>query len=241
MKNNNTFFIIALIGLAFLAGYLWNKVQSLEEKNKTVAKTSIQPNAGAKENSPPTTDTSKLTKPSVKEDHWRGNQKARFVWIEYSDLECPFCQKIHPDLMALLEKNKTTLAWVYRHYPLGGHPKAQKSAEATECAAEQKGNDGFWKMTDLIFEKMPAMELADLPDLAQSMDLNKNAFIRCLDSGKYTPKVNEQRANGDGAGVLGTPSSFIYDLKTGKVKLVKGALPFSELQSELDAFVKQTE
>ncbi len=110
--------------------------------------------------------------------------------------------------------------------------------EATECAEDQKGIDGFWKMTDLIFEKMPAMELSQLPDLASSIGLNKQSFQSCLNSGKYERKVKSQSDEGNQISVSATPTNILYDMKTGKTKTIEGALPYESLQSELTNFMK---
>lgn len=87
-------------------------------------------------------------------DHIRGDKDAKVVIVEYSDTECPFCKQFHGTLQQIVsEYAPSDVAWVYRHFPLAQlHPKAPKEAEALECAAEQGGNDTFWKYTDLVYE-----------------------------------------------------------------------------------------
>lgn len=92
-------------------------------------------------------------KPVSPDDHILGNKKAKIVIVEYSDLECPFCKVFHNTMHQVVEKSNGDVAWVYRHYPIPQlHKKAFREAEATECAWEQKGNDGFWKYMDKLFE-----------------------------------------------------------------------------------------
>lgn len=234
--NKNIILIILVIALAFYSGYLWNKTKSLENKQKNLsqqANNDIQ----QKKQAPEEPDY-KIKKPSQKEDHWRGDKNARYVWVEYSDFECPYCKNIHSNLIKLTDQYKGKIAWVFRQFPLQGHPKAQKSAEATECANDLAGNDGFWKMANLIFEKMPVVELSDLPNLALQIGLNKNSFKNCLDSGKNEKKVKDQLSEGEGAGIQATPTSVIYDLKTGKSKTIRGALPSEALKKAVDEFMK---
>lgn len=241
-SKNNTLLVVILIGMAFFTGYLWNKVKTLEQKGTTANADSNTVNNQPNQQNQPAQQANpkdiKPKKPSSKDDHWRGDKNARYVWVEYSDFECPFCKSIHPNLIKIMNEQKNKLAWVYRHYPLPGHPKAQKSAEATECAAEQKGNDGFWNMADLIFDKMPAMELSQLPDLAASIGLNKKSFQSCLDSGKHANKVKSQSDEGNQIGVSATPTGVLYDMKTGKTQTVEGALPFESLQSSVAQFMQ---
>lgn len=84
-------------------------------------------------------------------DHIRGNKKAKVVVIEYSDFQCPFCQRVHPTYKKIVETYGDKVMWVYRHFPLNFHPKALPAAIASECAYEQGGDDAFWKFTDELF------------------------------------------------------------------------------------------
>lgn len=231
MPSNNNLLIVVLIVVSFFAGYLFFKVKSLEQNKAATTQTQQQPQQ------PPQRPTElKINKPST-DEHWRGEKDVRYVWVEYSDLECPFCKRIHPDMIKVLNEYKDKVAWVYRQFPLQFHPKAQKSAEATECANDLGGNDAFWKMADLIFEKMPEMELTTLPSLASQIGLNQSTFQQCLDGGKFEKKVKDQQAEGTKAGVQATPTGVIYDMKTGKTLLVEGALPYDSLKQSLDSFM----
>lgn len=227
--------VILLIAVAFFAGYLFFKVQNLEKKG---AGDTAQVQQGQQPQQPQQPVNVKPKKPSTNE-HWRGSTNVRYVWIEYSDLECPFCKKIHPDLVKIMSENANNVAWVFRHFPLSFHPKAQKSAEAVECVAELGGNDSFWKMTDTIYEKMPDMQLTDLPSIASQVGVDQAAFKTCLDSGKFEKKVKDGLKEGTTAGVQATPTSVIYDLQTDKSLTVEGAVPYDQLKQQFDAFFKK--
>src|SRR3989344_2612883 len=88
-------------------------------------------------------------------DHVRGNPNADIILVEYSDTECPFCKQFHDTLKQVMAEygESGTVAWVYRHFPIPSlHPKAPKEAEALECAAEQGGQETFWKYADKVYE-----------------------------------------------------------------------------------------
>ena len=183
-------------------------------------------------------------KPVSDGDHMRGDKGARVILIEYSDLECPFCKTFHSTAKEALSFYKGNLAWVYRHFPLDQlHPKARKEAESTECAAEQGGNDAFWKMADKIFEVTPSnngLDTSTLPDLALQAGLDPEKLKSCLDSGKYTQRVEDDQKSGVEAGVQGTPGNILLDTKTGKTVVLPGAVPLSNVKEAVDSLLKSS-
>lgn len=233
--------VVLLVLSAFFIGSLWTKVSYLE-KGGTSAKgtgTQANPPAGGQPQdlyTPVKAETLNLEKVTDK-DHIKGSADAQLTWIEYSDLECPFCKKIHPDLQKMLDEYKGKVKWVYRHFPLDQiHPKADKEAEATECAAELGGNDAFWKMADKIFEVTPSnngLNLDDLPKLASQIGLDQNKFKSCLDSGKYAKHVEEDFQGGSKSGVTGTPGNFLLD-KKGNAWIIPGAMPYATIKQVID-------
>ncbi len=238
--------MLASIALAFLVGVLWQKVQTLETGGSV--KTAGTQAAGTDTNPAapaglPTTVT-KLTEdqakkvPGVqKDDYYRGDKNAQIYLIEYSDLECPFCKRFHPTAKQVVDDYKGKVAWVYRHYPIEQlHSKGPKEAEATECANELAGMDGFWKLTDKIYEVTPAnngLDLATLPTLASQVGLNQAKFKACLDSGKYKDKIAQRVQEALATGASGTPANFVMNQK-GEVWIIPGALPLENVKTVID-------
>ena len=177
------------------------------------------------------------------DDHILGNPNAQIVIVEYSDTECPFCKQFHSTMHQVIDKYGASgdVAWVYRHFPLTQlHPKATKEAEALECAAEQGGNDGFWKYTDRIYEVTPSnngLDLGQLPVIAEELGFDRAAFEACLDSGKYTDKIQKDFDEVIAAGGRGTPHSII--LIEGDQIPLEGAQPFEVLDGMIQAVLAE--
>ncbi len=185
--------------------------------------------------------TNVTAEPISSDDHVKGDiNTASVVIIEYSDTECPFCKRFHPTMQQLVSANEGKVAWVYRHFPLDSlHSKARKEAEATECAAELGGNDGFWAYLDRLFEITPSndgLEASQLSEIAIDVGLDAAKFQSCLDSGKYADKVESQYQDAVSAGGNGTPYSLVVN-KNGEIIPVSGAQPINSVQAIIDAML----
>jgi protein-disulfide isomerase len=149
------------------------------------------------------------------DDHILGSPDANVIIIEYSDTECPFCKRFHTTMHQIIDKygKDGSVAWVYRHFPLVQlHPKAPKESEALECAGDLGGNSKFWDYADKLYEITPSnngLDLALLPQIAEDVGLNRDAFVTCLDSGKHAQKVKDDLEDATEAGGRGTPYSVI--------------------------------
>lgn len=165
-------------------------------------------------------------------DHIRGKKDALITIIEYSDYECPFCQRVHPTIQQVVDEYGDDVNWVYRHYPLSFHPNAQITAEASECVAELGDDEAFWAFTDIVMEKGALKD--SLLSYATEAGVDGTEFQKCLDSGKYTEFVNGQLAEGSAAGVQGTPGNIVYNNKTKESLQVSGAQPVSAFKSAID-------
>lgn len=228
--------VILLIVCSFLLGSLWTRVQILE-RGGISTQTAPTPQAAQ----PPVQEAKDVPKVS-KDDHVRGDRNSRIALIEYSDIECPFCKRFHPTAQKVIEEYKGKVMWVYRHYPLAFHANAQKEAEAVECANELGGSDAFWKYLDTVYERTSSngtgFALDKLVPLAVELGLNEVKFKECLDGGKYAAHVKDDMDGGSRAGVTGTPGNILLDTKTGKTRLIPGAVPFETIKAAIDEMLK---
>jgi len=166
----------------------------------------------------------------------RGDTNAKISLIEYSDFECPFCARFHPTAQQAVDEYDGQVNWIYRHFPLSFHTGAQKKAEASNCIAKLGGNDAFWDFTDTLFTDT-SMPVSNLSQVATSVGVSASAFESCLDSGEETANVNADLAEGQAAGVTGTPGTIVYNNETGESQLVPGALPYASLQQVIDSLL----
>jgi len=228
--------LVALVGLSFVVGILWQKVKDMESGGNVVSG-EVQDLGDA--NLPiqgKLSEEQAAKVPAISDDdHVRGSRDAKVFLVEYSDYECPFCQSFHGTAKQALIEYGDQMAWVFRHFPLTSiHSMAQPTAEAAECASELGGGDAFWDFTDQVFEAGPqALSDESTAAIAAGLGLNPGEFTDCVEGRDYQQKVEDQQNAGFEAGVTGTPGNFIVNSK-GEVWLVPGALPFNELQPIID-------
>ncbi len=167
----------------------------------------------------------------------RGLKTATVHLVEFSDFQCPFCQKNADSMEQVMKAYPTQVSIEYRDFPLVNiHPYAEKGAESFECANEQ-GPKLAWAMHDAMFQKQASMEpyasdvarvVLQLKSYARAVGLNGPAFDACLDSGKKADLVARDEALGVKLGVQSTPTVFIEGTP------VVGANPFSTYKQIID-------
>lgn len=100
-----------------------------------------------------TTSTTPIDGDPVKGDP----KKAKVAIVEFSDYECPFCQRFHQTTFdQLIEEYVDTgkAIYVYKDFPLSFHdPVATEEAMAAQCVYEFKGDDAFFTFASAIYEK----------------------------------------------------------------------------------------
>ncbi|PIX62536.1 disulfide bond formation protein DsbA [Candidatus Uhrbacteria bacterium CG_4_9_14_0_2_um_filter_41_50] len=199
------------------------------------------PTFGGQENSNPTVviddsiDDSTVPAPTAvlapvtDEDHVLGDiNKAKVILIEYSDFECPYCERHHPTMQQIYDTYGDDIAWVYRHFPLSFHPDAEPAALASECAAEQ---GKFWEYADDLFTNQDSLGDDLYLQLAADLGLDVDQFTDCYDSEKYADKLASDYNSGVDAGVTGTPATYVNGQK------VSGAVPYETFQTIIESYL----
>ncbi len=156
-----------------------------------------------------------------------GDPIAPVTIVEFSDFQCPFCQKTEATLKHLLAKYNGRVKLAYRDFPLHEiHGQAEKAAEASRCAGEQ---GKYWEYHDALFVDQSKLDDGSLTARARKLNLDGKAFQSCLASGKFKDEIEADRQDGSKVGVAGTPSFFINGT------FVNGAQPLADFEKIIDA------
>lgn len=140
----------------------------------------------------------------ISEGHRLDGGSGDVVLIEFSDYQCSFCQRTHPELSDFLSEHKQ-VGVLYRHLPLATiHQAAEGAARAAICAEQQAR---FRQMHDHLFETerwsedqdwaVEAIEIG-IPDVAR--------FVACMDAPATHARLARDRKLADALGVISTPT-----------------------------------
>jgi protein-disulfide isomerase len=158
---------------------------------------------------------------SVADAPFLGRPDAPVTLIEFSDYQCPFCQRFFATTLPILKRDYIDtgkLRYVFRDFPLDQiHPLARNAAVAAHCAGEQ---GKYWEMHDVLFQNRTALALPQLAEHASTVGLDPSAFEACLVSGRHAARIERALADGAAAGVRGTPGFVVG--KTTNSDLVEG-------------------
>jgi protein-disulfide isomerase len=186
----------------------------------------------------------KMSKIDVSGRPTRGAKASKVVVVNFDDLECPFCSRMHQTLFPeLLKEYGDRVTFIYKDYPLTEiHPWATHAAVDANCLAAQNG-DAYWDLADYIHanqhevnsEKTLGARLEALDKLTMlqgqkhSLDVVKlQSCIKAQDDSAVKASMKEA----EGIGVEATPTLFISGEK------IDGAVPISQLRAALDRALK---
>jgi protein-disulfide isomerase len=170
----------------------------------------------------------------------RGNPNAKVTIVNYDDLQCPFCSRMHSTLMQeILPEYGDRIKIVYKDFPLSMHPWAQHSANDANCLAAENGT-AFWDYADLIHANQKAIAAGgqDLPKAQAELDRlalevgKKNGadMTRLQACVKAQPDstLKASMAEGESLGLNATPTLFINGQK------LEGAVDANEVRAILN-------
>ena len=147
-----------------------------------------------------------------------GPADALVTVIEFSDFQCPFCNRVTPTLKQIKEKYPNDVRVAFRQLPLGFHDRARPAAKAALAAAQQ---GKFWEMHDTLFANQKGLSDADFENYARQIPgLNFDQWKKDLADPKLEQMVKEDEAVAQKFGANGTPAFFVNG------RFLSGAQPF---------------
>jgi protein-disulfide isomerase len=172
----------------------------------------------------------------------RGNPNAKVTVINFDDLECPWCARLHQSLFPnTMARYKDMVRFIYKDNPLPPemHPWAMHAAVDSNCLAMQSG-DVYWQYVDYLHSHGQEVTGPDrnLPRSYQSLDriARQEATLGKLDAAKLDAclakqdesEVKQSLHEAEGLRVESAPAVFIDGER------VDGAVPEEQLWMVID-------
>ena len=164
-----------------------------------------------------------------------GSKEAPLTIVEFTDYQCPFCQRFHTTAFPELKKNYIDTGKVRfysRDMPLDFHPDAMRAAEAARCASDQ---GQFWQLRDVMGANPNKLDMDSLVADATDLKMDVKAFRACVESEKYKSAVQTDVMEAMKIGANGTPTFVVGKSTPNGVdgELMVGAQPYPMFEEKL--------
>ena len=146
----------------------------------------------------------------------KGPAKAPVTIVEFSDMQCPHCQKAAAGIDQLLAQEPEA-HFVFQNFPLPSHNWAEKAAGYVDCVgrapAGGASNDAVWKFIQKTFDEQANITEVNadekLKAIATASGANGDEIAACAVKPDTKARIEASLALGKSVGVNGTPTLFI--------------------------------
>jgi protein-disulfide isomerase len=173
-------------------------------------------------------DTTVWKVPVDPDDPVRGPRDALVTVVEWSDYQCPFCQRVEATLTELLRDYGPDVRVVWKDNPLPFHKRALPAAILARTAFEQRGNKPFWNVHDALFASAPDLEDPALGKIARQFGVSWPVVQAAIARGKTPPKIESAMDLAEDLKAQGTPHFFINGVR------LAGAQPIEKFKARID-------
>ena len=158
-----------------------------------------------------------------------GGEEAEVTLVEFSDFQCPFCNRVNGTLKQVEQEYGDRVRIVFKHLPLRMHAQAPLAHAASEAA---KNQGKFWEMHDLIFANQRQLTEEKFIEHAGTLELDVEQFKTDMNSAAVKKRVDADTAEAARLGVTGTPGFFVNG------RFLSGARPFGDFKRLIDEQAK---
>ena len=144
----------------------------------------------------------------------QGAASAPVTIVEFGDLQCPMCARLHDFLEKdLLPKYGDKVRIVYKEFPLASiHDWTLTASVACECAYQINPRT-YVPLRSMIYKNQPSITGPTVRDVmlsyGEQVGLDRLRFAACIDSKATLPHVEADFKEGQAVGVSSTPTCFV--------------------------------
>lgn len=214
------------------ADEILQELRAIRQTLEKMAQPQPQPRAGA-----PDDGTVRIAELS---GYMLGREDAPVTIVEFTDLQCPFCQRFATETFDRLREeyiDTGRVRFITRDLPIAQlHPHAERAARAARCAGEQ---GKFWELHFALVKNADRMTPAFISEQAQDVGLDMLSFIDCAESDRFQAEIEADIAEAGSLGINGTPSFVIGRTIPEGLEGVRivGAQPYAVFDARIKALL----
>ena len=168
-----------------------------------------------------------------------GSASAAVTLVEYTDYQCPFCERHHDRTFPELRKNYVDtgrVRYVVRDLPLSFHAMAEPAAVGGRCAGEQ---GRFWEARDALFAVEGELTPDGIRTTLLGLGLDAARYDACVKNPATLAAVQADADEAAAAGISGTPSFVVGRTVDGAVEgtVISGAQSYAAFAARIDALL----
>ena len=166
-----------------------------------------------------------------------GPATAPVTIVEYSDLQCPMCARMHDFLEnEVMKKYPGRVQVIFKEFPLANiHEWTLTGSIANQCVYQINPN-AYVPFRSLIYKNQLGTTASNVRDLmltyGEQLGIDRLRLAGCIDSKASLPRVEANFLEGKTIGVQSTPTSFING------KMVVGMPNIGEFHRDVDNALK---
>ncbi len=169
--------------------------------------------------------------PEIADYHpMRGNKNAPILIVEYSDFQCPYCQRGFNTMAQVEQKYGDKIKFVYKNMPLPFHPMAMPAAKRFVAISMQSPEKAF-KYHDEVFTHQDQLNSGGekfLDGIAQKLGVNMAKYKKDIESETVKTRIAADTAEAQKFEFSGTPGFIVAGVR------LKGAYPIDSFSQIID-------
>jgi protein-disulfide isomerase len=150
---------------------------------------------------------------SLHDEPFQGPANAPVIIVEYADLECPMCARVHEFLETrLVPQYGDKVRVVFKEYPLPMHDWSLTAAIACQCAYELYP-PAYVPLRTAVFRNQQNINITNVREtllsFGEQAGVDRVKLAGCVDAKSTLPRVKRDLAEGKRINVDRTPTVFV--------------------------------
>ncbi len=172
------------------------------------------------------------------------NSWALLTFIEFSDLECPYCISYHNNgtIDSTLNEFNDDVNYIFKNFPLPIHKNSEKEALAWKCIEKLSNGENYLSYIDSVFSNTlwggEWYDLENIATIVKDFNIEEKSFDDCYSNESNLELVKTEFEQWRKFWINSTPSSVIINNTTGEFIVLSWSVEQKELEDTINILKK---